>query len=119
MGRLGDDGFLVLARGHSAQQPLAGVARELRDRLTRPVALSVSREPGRMQALGTNWVAEVGIGVLESTTHARPSHVVSTARAMARTAWSYPSRLARFDEDAGCITELAVMADGQSASVAA
>ena len=31
---------------------------------------------------------------------------VTTARAMARTAWSYPSRLAIYDGDAGQIAEL-------------
>ena len=37
---------------------------------------------------------------------ARPLQAVTTARAMARTAWSYPSRLAIYDGDAGQIAEL-------------
>jgi hypothetical protein len=51
-------------------------------------------------------VAEVGVGVLGTSTHVRPSQAVTTARAMARTAWSYGSRLAFFDVDRGQIAEL-------------
>jgi hypothetical protein len=51
-------------------------------------------------------VPEAGIGVLATTTHARPVHAVATARAMARTAWTYASRLACYDPDAGQIAEL-------------
>jgi hypothetical protein len=36
----------------------------------------------------------------------RPAQAVATARAMARTAWSYGSRLAFFDQVAGQIAEL-------------
>jgi hypothetical protein len=48
----------------------------------------------------------VGIGVLGTNTQVRPSQAIATARAMARTAWSYPSRMAFFDEQAGQIAEL-------------
>jgi hypothetical protein len=37
---------------------------------------------------------------------ARPSQAVAAARAMARTSWSYTSRLAFYDTTAGQIVEL-------------
>jgi hypothetical protein len=74
--------------------------------LLRPVALSVTRDPAALEAAATAWVAEVGIGVLVTSTQVRPAQAVATARAMARTAWSYPSRLAFFDPAAGQIAEL-------------
>jgi hypothetical protein len=46
--------------------------------------------------------------VLGTSTQVRPSQAVATARAMARTAWSYGSRLAFFDQEAGQIAELPV-----------
>jgi GGDEF domain-containing protein len=106
MGRLGEDGFLLLVPHTADVQRLAELARQIRDRLSRPVALSTSREPAGLEARGTNWVAELGIGVLGTSTQVRPSQVVSTARAMARTAWSYASRLAYLDDATGHITEL-------------
>jgi GGDEF domain-containing protein len=106
MGRLGDDGFLLLARNTSDMHDLAALARQIRDRLARPVSLSTGREPERWGSGGMAWVAELGIGVLSTSTHARPSQAVATARAMARTAWSYPSRLAFFDTHAGQIAEV-------------
>jgi hypothetical protein len=54
----------------------------------------------------TAWLAEVGIGVLATSTNLRPSHAVSTARAMARTAWTYRTRMAFFDQQLGQIAEL-------------
>jgi GGDEF domain-containing protein len=106
MGRLGEDGFLVLLRNGADMDRMVRLARQLRDRLARPVVLSTSRDMAGLEAAGTAWVAEVGIGVLGTTTAVRPSQAVSTARAMARTAWSYGSRLAFFDREAGQIAEL-------------
>jgi GGDEF domain-containing protein len=106
MGRLSEDGFLLLVRHTADEQRLGQLARLIRDRLTRPITLSTSREPAGLETSGTTWVAEVGIGVLGTTTQARPTQVVGTARAMARTAWSYDSRLAWFDKRADRIAEL-------------
>ncbi|MEJ5988844.1 GGDEF domain-containing protein [Ramlibacter sp. PS3R-8] len=106
MGRLGDDGFLLLVRTTSDLTELRALARHIRDRLVRPVSLSTGSEPARLEAGGTAWVAEIGIGVLATSTGVRPSQAVTTARAMARTAWTYPSRLAFYDAQAGRIAEL-------------
>ena len=106
MGRLGEDGFLLLTRSMEDLRALNQLAREIRDRLTRPVNLSISRDPGRIEARATGWVADVGIGVMATTTKVRPAQAVGTARAMARTAWSYATRIAFFDAEAGQIAEL-------------
>jgi GGDEF domain-containing protein len=106
MGRLGEDGFLLLVRGPVRIEGLAQLARTIRERLVRPVTLSTRSHPAGLDGPSTSWVAEAGVGVLVTNTQVRPSHAVATARAMARTAWSYPSRLAFFDQDAGQIAEL-------------
>ena len=106
MGRLGEDGFLLLSRHLHDLDALAALARDLRDRLLRPVSLSTSSEPGRIEVAGTAWMADIGIGVLSTNTGARPSQAIAAARAMARTGWSYASRLAFFDADSNTIVEL-------------
>jgi GGDEF domain-containing protein len=106
MGRLSEDGFLLLVPHTADVQRLGQLARTIRDRLMRPVTLSTTRDPADLESGDTNWVAELGIGVLGTTTQVRPSQVVGTARAMARTAWSYSSRLACFDKEADQIAEL-------------
>jgi GGDEF domain-containing protein len=106
MGRLGEDGFLLLTRSMDDLRGLDQLARELRDHLTRPVSLSISREPGRIDGRGTSWAADVGIGVMSTSTQVRPAQAVATVRAMARTAWTYATRIAFFDPKAGQIAEL-------------
>jgi GGDEF domain-containing protein len=105
MGRLGEDGFLLLLRDARDMRRMVDVARLLRERLARPVVLSTSRDPANLDAGGTRWVAEVGVGVLAAGAQLRPSQAVAMARAMSRTAWSYPSRLAWLDPN-GQIVEL-------------
>jgi GGDEF domain-containing protein len=99
MGRLGEDGFLLLVREVRDLQRLARLARQIHERLVRPVALSTSRKD--LDAATTAWVAEAGVGVLAAGPRVRPAMAVSTARDMARTAWTYPSRLAWYDQAAG------------------
>ncbi|RYY90639.1 MAG: GGDEF domain-containing protein, partial [Comamonadaceae bacterium] len=106
MGRLGDDGFLLMVRNAGDMDKLVQLARAVRKRLSRPVSLSTSRDAAGLERADTAWVAEVGVGVLATSTGVRPSQAISTARAMARTAWSYGSRLAFFDQDLGRIAEI-------------
>jgi GGDEF domain-containing protein len=106
MGRLGDDGFLLLARSPNDVRRLPDLARLVCERLSRPVAVSTGADPAELDTSGTAWAADVGIGVLSTSTQVRPSQVVTTARAMARTAWTYASRLACFDQSSGQIAEL-------------
>ena len=107
MGRLGDDGFLLLTRDSHHPARLVTLARQVAQRLGRPVSLSTSPDPGAPEAQRASWVADVGVGVLAAAAPVtRPSAAVSMARAMSRTAWSYGSRIAWFDRDKREIAEL-------------
>ncbi len=106
MGRLAEDGFLLLVRHPVDLARLAGIARQLAERLARPVRLGTSRNIAELESRGTEWVADVGVGLLLAGPYVRPSEAVSSARAMSRTAWSYPGRVAWFDPEAGQIAEL-------------
>ncbi|MBC5783550.1 diguanylate cyclase [Ramlibacter sp. USB13] len=119
MGRLGEDGFLLLVPNGTDLERLAVLAVQIRDRLARPLSLSTARDPAALEQAGTSWGADVGIGVLSTSTQVRPSQAVSTARAMARTAWSYGSRMAFFDPEAGQIAELDTRAPAWVARAAA
>jgi len=110
MGRLGEDGFLLLVPNAPDLDRLGQLAQQIRDRLARPLSLSTSRDPAGLERAGTAWAADVGIGVLATSTKVRPTQAVTTARAMARTAWSYGSRMAFFDQNVGQIAELALHA---------
>ncbi len=104
MGRLADDGFLLLVRGGTDMQRVVRLGRQLARRLSRPVMLSTSA--GDPEAGQAPWVAQVGIGLLAITAQVRPSAAVSMARAMSRTAWAYASRVAWHDQARGQIAEL-------------
>jgi hypothetical protein len=105
MGRIGEDGFLLLTRsmddlraldqlarqmrdgsraGLAEHQPRAGPHGRARHHLDRPTSASACWRPAPR-------CGRAGGG---------------TARAMARTAWSYTTRIACFDEQAGQIAEL-------------
>jgi GGDEF domain-containing protein len=104
MGRLGDDGFLLLVRASTDTQRLVQMGRLLAERLSRPVKLSTSAadlEDGQ-----AHWVAQVGVGILATTAQVKPSAAVAMAGAMSRTAWSYATRVAWHDQAAGRIAEL-------------
>jgi GGDEF domain-containing protein len=105
MGRLGQDGFLLLLRDARDTKRLVQLARLVRERLGRVVVLSTSRSPADIEVGRTEWMAEVGVGLLAADAQARPSQAVAAARAMSLTAWSYPSRLAWLGPG-GEVTEL-------------
>jgi GGDEF domain-containing protein len=106
MGRLGEDGFLLLVRGSADVQRLVRIGRLVSERLSRPVALSTSAAGADLEAGHAQWVAQVGVGLLAATAQVRPSAAVTMARAMSRTAWSYASRVAWHDQASGRIAEL-------------
>lgn len=107
MGRLGEDGFLLLTRNSEDPVRLVEIARQVAQRLARPVLLNTSLDPSAPEAGRASWAAEVGVGVLAaSTPQMRPAAAVSMARDMSRTGWSYASRIAWFDRDARQIAEL-------------
>lgn len=108
MGRLSDDGFLLLMR-HAEPEALVQLARQVAQRLGRPVTLATVQETADSDdesTAVTQWVADAGIGVLRAQPQVRPVSAVGMARAMSRTAWSYPSRVAWFDDAIGQIAEL-------------
>jgi len=106
MGRLGEDGFLLLLRSANDMQRMVRLGRLVAERLSRPVKLSISGAPADLEEGQAHWVAQVGVGVLATTAQVRPSAAVKMARAMSRTAWSYASRVAWHDQASGEIAEL-------------
>ena len=106
MGRLGDDGFLLVVHDARDLHLLMRVARQVRERLMRPVVLSTSNDPDNLESGETAWVAELGIGVLAAGAEMRPSQALATARAMSRTAWTFSSRLAWLDQVGQQILEM-------------
>ncbi|MBX3587600.1 MAG: GGDEF domain-containing protein [Ramlibacter sp.] len=107
MGRLGDDGFLLLVRDMREPDRLIQLSRAVVSRLSRPVNLDTSRDAALPAEGETQWVADLGVGVLAAAhPNIRAASAVSMARAMSRTAWSYASRIAWFDQAAGRIAEL-------------
>jgi GGDEF domain-containing protein len=107
MGRLGEDGFLLLARNSQDPMRLVEIARMVAIRLRSPVSLSTASDPSAPEAGRATWAAEVGVGVLAAATpQMRPSAAVNMARDMSRAAWSFGSRIAWFDRDSRSIAEL-------------
>ncbi|MEP6773620.1 MAG: GGDEF domain-containing protein, partial [Polaromonas sp.] len=111
MGRLADDGFLLLMRSCYESGQLIQLARRVQAALARSVVLNTTLGMGEAEQQQTRWVAEVGLGVLRvSKTDARASSAVMIGRRMSRTALSYPSRIAWFDETSGETVDLPVLA---------
>lgn len=106
VGRLGDDGFLLLVRAPAEAHRLVQLGRLVAVRLSRPVKLSTSAAPADLEEGQAHWVAQVGVGILVTTAQVQPSTAVSMARAMSRTAWSYATRVAWYDRASGRIAEL-------------
>jgi len=103
-GRLGDDGFLVLVRDVDDVGEIVDIGHELVRRLTRPVALSTSTEPGELESGQARWVAQVGVGIVVADAAHRPSDAIAQARSMSRAAWSFPSCVA-WQDDSGHVAE--------------
>lgn len=107
LARLGDDGFLLLVREPRDAQQLTDCAEQVLARLARPVVLGTSRDLNALEASEATWTADVGVGLLMATaeTEPEPELALAGARAIARTAWSYPSRMGWFDHAAEEISE--------------
>ncbi len=113
LGRLADDGFLLWVRNCQDSGQLIALAHTVRARLSRAMALHLNAELGLPASRQARWVADVGVGVLR-VPHV-DSHATSTVdrgRGMSRTAWSFPSRVAWYDETSGEITGLPAAALG-------
>jgi GGDEF domain-containing protein len=113
MGRLGEDGFLLLMRNCDDSGDLIHLARRVQAALSRSVVLNTSLDAaGAAANQQTRWEAEVGVGVLRvSKTDARAASAVGIGRGMSRAALGYPSRIAWFDETSGEIVDMPVLTD--------
>jgi GGDEF domain-containing protein len=111
MGRLGEDGFLLLMRNCHHSGDLIHLARRVQAALARSVTLNTGAEAGTAAGQQTRWEAEAGVGVLRvSKSDARASSAVGLGRGMSRAALGYPSRIAWFDETSGEIVDMPVLA---------
>lgn len=111
MGRLGDDGFLLLKGSSIDSGRLIRLARLVQSSLSKSVVLNTRQDAGARGYQQTRWAAEVGVGVLRlSQADEHAAVAMAMAQGMSRTAWSYPRRLAWFDEKSREIVELPVVA---------
>ena len=102
MGRLADDSFLLLVRGSVASQTLLELAQAVQSRLSRSVVLRTSPEAMSTARHQTRWEAEIGVGLQRVwRVDARAAKAVAMVRGMSRTAWSFPGRVAWYDDDRG------------------
>jgi GGDEF domain-containing protein len=108
MARLFDDGFLLVERDAGDRQRMLELGRLVAKRLSQPVSLSTSADASDLEAGQAKWAPQVGVGLLVATSQADPSVVVSMVADMSRTARSYTSRVAWYDESAGRICELSL-----------
>ncbi|MDO9357397.1 MAG: GGDEF domain-containing protein [Polaromonas sp.] len=110
LGRFGDDGFLLLIRDCRDSGHLVKLAHRVAARLGKPVVLNTSIEASRRENEQTRWKAALGVGVMMvSDPSATVSSTLATGRAMSRTALSYGSRVAWFDQPTGEAVELPVL----------
>jgi GGDEF domain-containing protein len=112
MGRLGEDGFLLLMRNCHDSGDLIHLARRVQEALSRSMVLNTTADAGIAASQQARWVAEAGVGVLRvSKTDARAASAVGIGRGMSRAALGYPSRIAWFDETSGEIVDMPVLTD--------
>ena len=107
MGRLSADGFVLLLRNCSDSGELVALAHQVGARLSRSVVLNTNLDPAWRKYGHTRWEAEVGVGVLLVSDPASSSaQALATGRAMSRTAMTYASRVAWFDQASAEAVEL-------------
>lgn len=107
MGRLGTDGFVLVMPHCKQSSDLIDIAKTVQAQLRRSVTLNTSPEAARLETDNTLWVADIGVGVLVvSNPESRGSDAIAMGRRMSRTAISYASRIAWFDESSGEPVEL-------------
>jgi GGDEF domain-containing protein len=108
-GRLFDDGFLLVARNVRDLDEQIRLGRRLAERLSKPVKL---RRPALREGEvtgETEWAAQVGVGLLAVPATAGREQAIAMVRDLSRSAWSFASRVAWHDSDAGAISEVPVL----------
>ena len=110
MGRLGEDGFLLIMQNCADSHRVIDMARDIEARLRRSVMLNTSREVSQLDTSSNLWMAEIGVGVLVvADPEMRGSDAIAKAKRMSRTAVSYASRIAWFDRTSTEAVELPVL----------
>jgi GGDEF domain-containing protein len=104
MGRLFEDGFLLISHDTRDLDRLVHLGRLIAGRLARPVTLSTGN--GEQEPARAEWAAQIGVGLLATTAASAPAAVVAKVRDMSRTAWSFASRVAWLDQASDTIAEL-------------
>jgi GGDEF domain-containing protein len=108
-GRLSADGFVLVLRHCNDSGQLIRLAHRVAARLSKSVTLNTSLDASRRESEQTRWSADIGMGVfLVTDPAARASTVLAKAKAMSRTAMTYASRVAWFDQASGETVELPV-----------
>ncbi len=111
MGRLGGESFLLLVRNCSESGALLEMAHAVQACVSQPVKLNLGQSVNAFENRQTRWSAETGTGVLRvDRADARAATAVAMGRGMSRTAWSYPSRVAWYDEGSGEIVGMPALA---------
>ena len=105
MGRLGEDGFLLVSRNARDFERLLQLGRAVAQRLSRPLMLRIGAIAGGEEG-HAQWAAQVGVGLLATTAQADSAAVVAKVRDMSRAAWGFDSRVAWHDQASGGIAEL-------------
>ncbi|HUR90508.1 MAG TPA: GGDEF domain-containing protein [Ramlibacter sp.] len=103
---LREDSFVLLFRHPPEVEQLIDRARQVVERLTRPVTIATSRDIGALEASSRKWEAQVGVGLAIEPESVQLDLAIAGARAMSRTAWNYASRIAWYDEASQEISEL-------------
>lgn len=106
MGRLFEDCFLLVSRNARDLDGLVRLGRTVAERLSRPVTLRTAAGDDGSEEGQAEWAAQVGVGLLATTGDAQPAVALATVRDMSRTAWSFASRVAWYDQASERIAEV-------------
>lgn len=115
VGRLAHDGFLLLVPNSQDSAPLIRLTRAVQERMSPSIVLNTRAEGAAQAEQQTRWLADIGVGVLRvSRADARAATAVAMGRGMSRTAVSYPSRIAWYDEASGEIVAVPAAASAEA-----
>jgi GGDEF domain-containing protein len=106
VGRLFEDGFLVVSRNARDLDDHIKLGRALVMRLSRPVVLRTAAGETGEEEGRAEWAAQVGVGLLATSGATSASASLSRVRDMSRTAWTFSSRVAWHDQTADVIAEV-------------
>jgi GGDEF domain-containing protein len=106
LGRLFEDGFLLVSRHARDLDDQIKLGRTVVARLSQPVVLRTANGESGEEEGRAEWAAQVGVGLLAAAGSASASAAVAMVRDMSRTAWSFSTRVAWHDQAANLIAEV-------------